>query len=109
MTVIGSLKYITMTRPYIQFIVNRISQFMCSPKEVHWISMKKILRFLSGSQNYGITLGITSSYSISGFCDADRGSGDTIDKKSQIGILVYVGNVLIEWSSKKKIVVAHSS
>lgn len=71
--VIGSLQYLCLTRPDIQFAVNKLSQFMSSPKPIHLAAMKRVLRFLSGSQGSGITLNRVSDFSITGFCDADWG------------------------------------
>lgn len=53
------------------------------------MAMKKILRFLSGIQKFGIFLGRISNYSISRFCDADwEVRGHTTDRKSQTCILI---------------------
>lgn len=54
--VIGSLQYLILTRLDIQYAVNKLAQFMCSPKPVHWIAMKKVLHYLAGTQSMGITL-----------------------------------------------------
>lgn len=42
--IIGSLQYITLTRPDIQLVVNRLSQFMATPKPIHVSAMKRVLR-----------------------------------------------------------------
>lgn len=41
--IIGSLQYMVLTRPDIQYAVNRLSQFMASPKLIHWIALKPVL------------------------------------------------------------------
>lgn len=102
------MQYLTLTRPNIQFTVNKLSQYMSSPKPLHWISMKKVVRYLAGSQMVGIMLHLVSSFTITGFCDADW-VGDTQDRKSQMGYLIYVGDTLIAWSSKKQEAMARSS
>lgn len=47
--IVGALQYATITRPYICFAVNRVSQFMHSPREPHWAAVKRILRYLRGT------------------------------------------------------------
>ena len=49
---IGSLMYLTNTRPYICFAVNALSQFMCEPRQIHWIAAKHVLRYLRGFVGY---------------------------------------------------------
>lgn len=53
-------------------------------------------------------MGKVSDYSISGLCDADW-ADDTIDRKSQTSLLVYVEGTLVSWSSKKQDTIARSS
>lgn len=73
---IGSLQYLTLSQPDIQYAVIKLSQFMSSPKSLHWAAMKKILM----SKEIDIILGKVSNYSISRLCDADQ-VGDTTDRK----------------------------
>lgn len=54
--IVGSLQYITLTRPDVQLVVNRLSQFMVCPEDIHWTAMKRVLRFLSGTSTHGIIL-----------------------------------------------------
>ena len=51
---IGSLMYLTNTRPNICFAVNTLSQFLTDPKNVHLIAAKHILRYLKGTIDYGL-------------------------------------------------------
>ena len=51
---IGSLMYLTSTRPYIFFAMNTLSQFLTDPRHVHLIATKHILRYLSGTIDYGL-------------------------------------------------------
>lgn len=77
---------------------------MADPKPTHWIATKKVLRYLSGTQRYGIDHNQVKDLEVSGFCDAD-----TVDRRSQAGFMVYVGNTLVSWSSKKQDTIARSS
>ena len=51
---IGSLMYLTNTRPDIFFVVNTLSQFLTDPRHVHLIAAKHILRYLKGTVDYGL-------------------------------------------------------
>ena len=51
---VGSLMHLTATRSYIIFLVSLISRFMESPKVSHWEGGKGILKYVSGTRNYGI-------------------------------------------------------
>ena len=51
---IGSLMYLTNTRPDICFAVNALSQFMCEPRQIHWIAAKHVLRYLRGTVGYSL-------------------------------------------------------
>ena len=51
---IGSLMYLTNTRPYICFAINILSQFLTDPRYVHLMDVKHILRYLKGTVDYGI-------------------------------------------------------
>ena len=51
---VGSLMYLTATRPDIMYGVSLISRFMESPKDSHWQAGKRILRYVSGTKDLGI-------------------------------------------------------
>lgn len=51
---VGSLMYLTVTRPDMMFGVSLISRFMAKPTMTHWLAAKKILRYLKGTINLGI-------------------------------------------------------
>jgi Reverse transcriptase (RNA-dependent DNA polymerase) len=47
-SIVGALQYVIITRPDITFVVNRVSQFMHNPSDIHWSMVKRILRYLKG-------------------------------------------------------------
>ena len=51
---IGSLMYLTNTRPDICFVVNTLSQYMVEPRRVHLIVAKHVMRYLKGTVDYGL-------------------------------------------------------
>eukprot|EP00253_Pinus_taeda_P006635 PITA_06635 len=51
---VGSLNYITTTRPNISFAIGILSRFMQNPCEGHWSATKRVLRYMKGTQDFGI-------------------------------------------------------
>ena len=81
---------------------------MHSPHPADWIRLKHLLRYLKGTITHGIYFNRTSPISLTSFSDADW-AGHSLDRRSTSGFLVYLGNNLISWSSKKQVTVARSS
>lgn len=80
--IVGALQYVTLSRPDIAFVVNKVCQFMHSPTSNHWSAVKRILRYLHGTDTYGLRFThdsptilhayTDSAYnSLTGFSDAD--------------------------------------
>jgi histone deacetylase 1/2 len=106
--IVGTLQYLTVTRPDICFAVNRVCQFMHAPIDSHWAAMKRILRYLRGTTSHGLHITRSSSFALHGFTDADWASS-VEDRKSTSGYLVFFGQTLISWKSGKQRIVALSS
>lgn len=110
-SIVGALQYATITRPEICFSVNKACQFLSQPLDSHWKSVKRILRYLSGTLHHGLLLQPSSPHtpiSLTAFSDADWGS-DPDDRKSTSGSCIYLGPNLVSWWSKKQNLVARSS
>lgn len=107
-SVVGSLQYLSFTRPDISFSVNRLSQFMDSPTMDHWNAVKRVLRYLAGTSDHGIFLKRGNSTTLHAFSDADW-AGDADDYVSTNGYVVYIGQNPVSWSSKKQKTIARSS
>jgi len=59
-SVLGALQYATIARPEISFSVNKGCQFMSKPTDQHWIAVKRILRYLKGTINFGLVCSLIS-------------------------------------------------
>ncbi|WCJ44133.1 Retrovirus-related Pol polyprotein from transposon RE2 [Euphorbia peplus] len=91
-TMLGSLQYLSFTRPDISFAVNKLAQFMHAPTLVHWQGVKRLLRYLQQTKSCGIFFHRCLD-----------------DRKSTTGYAIFLGNTLISWASKKQRFVARSS
>ncbi|XP_042983357.1 uncharacterized protein LOC122312768, partial [Carya illinoinensis] len=105
---IGSLLYLTASRPDIMFSVCLCARFQSSPKESHLIAVKRILRYLSGTINLGLWYPKYTSFDLISYTDADY-AGCKIDRKSTSGACHFLGHALVSWFSKKQNSVALST
>ena len=106
--VVGSLQYLSLTRPDISYAVNRLSQFMHQPTSDHWMAVKRVLRYLSGTLTHGIFLRKQSTPILHAYSDAEW-AGDSDDYVSTNGYIIFLGSQPISWTSKKQKSVARSS
>ena len=98
---IGSLLYLTASRPDIQFGVCLCVRFQSNLKESHFKAVKRILKYLKGTINVGLWYPNESNIFLSGFSDYDY-TGYKLDKKSTSGTCHLLGSSLISWNSKNK-------
>ena len=104
---VGSLLYLsTKTRPDIAYAVGNVARFSSKPSKVHWIAVKRIMRYLNGTLDYGLMYRCTGD--IAGYSDADW-AGDHDDRKSTSGFVFMMSGAVISWNSKKQTCVALST
>ena len=92
--IIGSLLYLTASRPDIMFSVCMCARFQSEPKESHLLAVKRILRYLSGIINIGLWYSKESSIDLIAYSDANF-AGCKLDRKSTSGTYQFLGVNLI--------------
>ena len=84
---IGSLMYLTNTRPDIFFDMNTLSQFLTDPRHVHLIAANHILRFLRGTVDYGLKYDVNQKINLHFYVDSNW-EGSAIDRNNTSGSLL---------------------
>lgn len=100
-SMIGSLLYVTASRPDVMQVVGQVARFQAAPKESHIIIVKRTLRYLKGTTDYGLQYPKGNNLIIQAFTDADW-VGSVDDHKSTHGATFYLGGCLISWLSKRQ-------
>ncbi|GJS31668.1 putative ribonuclease H-like domain-containing protein [Tanacetum coccineum] len=107
-SMIGSLMYLTASRPDIMFAVCACARFQVTPKTSHLLAIKRIFRYLKGKPTLGLWYSRDSPFELVAYTDSDY-AGATQDRKSTTGGCQFLGNRLISWQCKKQTVVATST
>ena len=106
--ILGMLIWLSMcTRFDIVFAVNQLSRFSNAPRLVHWKAMKRLIRYLSGTRNYGLLYAKKDSAEVVGYSDADWGG--EASRRSTSGVCFTLAGCAISWRSKTQRVVALST
>ncbi|KAI3715137.1 hypothetical protein L6452_22106 [Arctium lappa] len=105
---IGSLLYLTASRPDIMFATCLCARYQANPKVSHLTTVKKFVRYLRGTQTLGLWYPKLSSFDLTAYTDAYH-AGCKLDKKSTSGCCQLLGNKLVSWSSKKQNCVSTST
>jgi histone deacetylase 1/2 len=107
-SIVGGLQYLLHTRPDLSFAVNKVCQYLHTPRSSHWSAVKRILRYVHSTVSHGLHLRADSSRLLSAFSDADW-AGSSDDRRSTGGHAIFYGPNLIAWSARKQATVSHSS
>ncbi|RDX85713.1 hypothetical protein CR513_33058, partial [Mucuna pruriens] len=94
---LGSLMYLTTTRPNIAHSVSLINRFMDHPKDKHFLVAKRILRYLQGTQNLRIFYKAGGNEELLAYTDSDY-TGDLDDRKSTSSYAFLLGGGVISWA-----------
>ena len=98
---IGSLLYLTASRPDIMFSVCLYARFQSNPKESHLKAVKRIMRYLKDTLDFGLFYSKSSTFDLISYSDADF-AGSKSDRKSTSGTCHMLGHSLVSWFSKKQ-------
>ena len=111
-TAVGMLLYLTIgSRPDIAFAVGSIARYQATPEKEHWEVVKRILRYLKGTMNYGIVYTGNKNrgeFQLIGYSDSDF-ANDVDDYKSVGGYIFMVNGTTFSYRSKKQTTVATST
>jgi hypothetical protein len=106
--IIGSLMYLTNTRPNICFAVNTLSRFLVKPRCLHLVAAKHVMRYLKGTMDYGLSYDGDHDFTLSGYTDADW-AGSIVDRKSTSECCFSLGSTMISWQIRKQSSIALST
>ncbi|GJS90258.1 retrovirus-related pol polyprotein from transposon TNT 1-94 [Tanacetum coccineum] len=104
---IGSLLYLTASRPDIMFSVCLCARFQEAPKTSHLEAVKRIFRYIKGTTHLGLWYPKGTDIETVVYADSDH-ARDYVDRKSTSGICTFVGCLLTSWFLKKQTALAIS-
>ncbi|GKA13972.1 putative ribonuclease H-like domain-containing protein [Tanacetum coccineum] len=107
-SMIGSLMYLTASRPDIMFAFCACAKFQVTPKMSHLHAVKRIFRYLKGQPKLALWYPRDSPFDLEAFSDSDY-AGASLDRKSTTGGCQFLGKRLISWQCKKQTIVANST
>ncbi|GJR95568.1 ribonuclease H-like domain-containing protein [Tanacetum coccineum] len=107
-SMIGSLMYLTASRPDIMFVVCVCARFQVTSKVSHLHAVKRIFRYLKGQLKLGLWYPRDSPFDLEAFSDSDY-AGASLDRKSTTGGCQFLGKRLISWQCKKQTIVVNST
>ena len=99
--IVNLLLYLTTSRPDIMFATCLCARFQVNPKESHLIAIKRILRYLKGTQNLGLWYPKDTCFNLVGYFDVGY-VGCRVDRMSTSGSCQFLGQSLVTWYSKKQ-------
>ncbi|KAJ9565761.1 hypothetical protein OSB04_001727 [Centaurea solstitialis] len=107
-SMIGSLMYLTASRPDIMFVVCVCARYQVRPKESHLHAVKRIFKYLKGQPRLGLWYTNDSSFDLVAYTDSDYG-GANLDRKSTSSGCQFLGGRLVSWQCKKQTTVSQST
>ena len=105
---VGSLIYLTATRPDLSFVVSFISRFRSAPKVEHWTAAERVLRYVKGTLDFSILYSRSKDPRLSKYTDSDWASSID-DRKPTSGYVFSLGTGIVTWTSNKQHAIALSS
>ncbi|KAL0551748.1 hypothetical protein IC582_010837 [Cucumis melo] len=102
-SMVGSLLYLTASRPDIAYAIGICARFQSDPRSSYLTAVKRILKYVHGTSDFGILYSSDTTSTLVGYCDADW-AGSPDDRKSTFGGCFFVRNNLISRSVRNRIV-----
>jgi hypothetical protein len=106
--IVGSLIYLTTTRPDISFVVRIISSFMQNHWEGHWSNAKRVLKYLKGIKYFGLGYSKLDDFNLIKYSDSDF-VRDKENGVSTSGYLISIGLAVVSWRSHKQSIPSDST
>ena len=100
-SMIGSLLYLTASRPDIIYSVGVCARYQADPKDYHMTTLKRIIKYVKTTAELSVWYSKDTNDILAGYFDADW-AGNADDRKSTSGHCFYVGKNLVSWMSKKQ-------
>eukprot|EP00253_Pinus_taeda_P024914 PITA_24914 len=107
-SMVGSLLYLTGTRPDIMHAIGIVGRLQANPKATHLQVVKRIFKYLQGTQNYGLWYPRDTNLTLHAYTDANW-AGSVDDRKRTSGGAFFMGPRLVSWFSKKQSSIALST
>ncbi|GJS09132.1 ribonuclease H-like domain-containing protein [Tanacetum coccineum] len=104
----GSLQYLTFTQTDISYVVQQVCLYMHDHRKTYFLALKRILRYLRGTLDYGLQLFSSFTTYLVAYSDADW-AGCPTTWRSTLVYYVFLGKNLLSWSSKCQPILSHSS
>ncbi|XP_073526495.1 uncharacterized protein [Phyllobates terribilis] len=98
---VGSLMYLTASRLDIFFAASLCARFQFDPRESHVAIIKRILRYLKGTDNLCLWYPKNCDFTLVGYTDSNY-AGYVVDRKSTSGMAQFLGPCLVTWGSLKQ-------
>ncbi|GJS76198.1 retrovirus-related pol polyprotein from transposon TNT 1-94 [Tanacetum coccineum] len=98
---VGSLMYLTASRPDLVFAVCMCARYQAKPTKKHFEAIKRVFRYLKGTINMGLWYPKDNAMSLTAYADADH-AGCQDSRRSTSGSAQFLGDRLVSWSSKKQ-------
>nr|GFA22997.1 uncharacterized mitochondrial protein AtMg00810-like [Tanacetum cinerariifolium] len=105
---IGTILYLAVSRPDLQFAICMCARYQARPIEKHVHAVKRIFRYLRGTVNQGLWYSKDSSVALTTFADADHAGCQDTHRSTSVSVQ-FLGERLISWSSKRQKSAAISS
>ena len=100
-SMIEKLQYVVHTRPNIALAIGIVARFSAKPRENNMMAIKRILRYLKGTEDFGLQYKLGANLDLKVFIGANW-AGNLDDRKSTSGGAFFLGKRLVSWTSKKQ-------